>query len=90
MRKYLLLSLVLLCVLVTSVCGQTLFLREEGGKYGYVNAQGKAVVSFVYDFAYTNEFSDSIAFVCVVADNQVKIKAINRKNERVVQRVHVR
>jgi|GEM_PF-4096284 len=54
MKKYLLLSFVLLCVFATSVCGQTLFLREEGGKYGYVDAQGKTVVPFVYDFAYTD------------------------------------
>ena len=82
MRKYLLLLLALLYGFVNSVYAQTLFLREEGGKYGYIDAQGKAVVPFVYDFAYTDEFSDSIAFVCVIADNHVKIKAINRKNER--------
>jgi hypothetical protein len=71
-------------LLSISLFSQTWFLKEKGGKFGYVDSLGKVKIPFEYSnfIIYTPEFTDSIAFVMVIESGKSKIKAIDRNNRK--------
>ncbi|MCL1943361.1 MAG: WG repeat-containing protein [Candidatus Azobacteroides sp.] len=61
---------------------QTWFLKEQNGKFGYVDSLGSVRIPFEYSFAYTDTFSNKIAFVVAVELEKGKIIAIDKNNKK--------
>ena len=80
MTKRVLIFLIL-SIIPFSLFSQTWYLKEKGNKFGYIDSLGIVKIPFIYRFAYTHEFTESIAFVVVTDSGKGKIKAINRNNK---------
>ncbi|MDR3339684.1 MAG: WG repeat-containing protein [Candidatus Symbiothrix sp.] len=81
MDKYIYTSIFFFCFSF-SVFSQTWFMEERNDKCGYVDSSGNIKIPFEYPFAFTDSFSDAIAFVMVIEDGKGKIKAIDRNNKK--------